>query len=353
MMKKLCLITWVLMSAGLARADLYQVSGIPISAELNSAKEARTAAIENGETDAFWALIKKMVAPEYQQQISMPADTDIRAWVQTVSLANEKNTATKYMADLSVRFDEKKVQNFLTQNNVPYLTKDLPDMVVVPVFQKGGSRHTLEEGNPLFAYLTKNPPENDLWKAIVPTGDLEEIMSVQEALNNENRGALTNLGHKYGVQSVMVVQVTQQGPYVMANVSYIPEQPNLNNRVDVMEPGGKLDAVIPDLWRKIVEEQEHKWRETKTQNFESKMTFWVQVPIQKLSEWTALRQKLLKADFIENFSVRGFRPNEVWISFGFKGTSTDLNQQLKPFGVALMVENQSGFWVLKSWGGYE
>ena len=65
-MKILCAIGLVFgMGIGVARADLYQVTGVPINAELTSAKEARMAAIENGETDAFWALMKKMVAPEY------------------------------------------------------------------------------------------------------------------------------------------------------------------------------------------------------------------------------------------------------------------------------------------------
>ena len=59
------------------------------------------------------------------------------------------------------------------------------------------------------------------------------------------------------------------------------------------------------------------------------------------------------ADFMENFVVRGFRPNEVWVTFEYKGTSIDLNRQLRPLGLTLGVGEQSGVWVIKPWGGYE
>ncbi|MBR6411743.1 MAG: DUF2066 domain-containing protein [Alphaproteobacteria bacterium] len=354
MMKNLCLIGLILgMGMSVARADLYRVSGIPISAELSSAKEARAAAITNGETDAFWALMKKMVSPDNQQQIPMPPEADIHAWVQTVSLANEKNTATKYMADLGVRFDETKIQDFLTQNNIPFLTKDLPDTVIVPVYQVGENVWTVEEQNPLYTYLKGNPPKNELWKTVLPVGELEEIVAIREAIGNENRGALNGLTGRYDVESVMVVKINQRGPYVTADVSYVPAQPALDNRVDVVASNGQITSVIPALWGKVVRAQEQKWRDLKTQNFESQMTFWAQIPIRKLSEWTPLYQKLKKADFLNGFTVRGFRPNEVWVTFGYKGTSADLNRQLRPLGLSLMVGDQNGFWVIKPRGGFE
>ena len=316
MMKKICLIGLVLgLGVKIASADLYRVSEIPISAELNTANEARAAAIENGETDAFWALMKKMVPADNQQQIPMPAEADIHRWVKTVSLANEKNTATKYMANLSVGFDEGKIQDFLTQNHIPFLTKDLPNTVVVPVMQKSDRILTVEEENPLYGYLKNNPVKNDLWKAVLPAGDLEEIVLVQNAFAGHDKGILSELAEKYEAESVMIVKVSQKGPYVTANVSYVPAQPALDNQVDVVAANGRMTAVLPELWRNIVDGQERKWREIKTQNFESQMTFWAEVPVRTLGEWTALYKKLKKADCMEGLDVRGFRPNEVWVSF--------------------------------------
>jgi len=351
-MKKICLIGLVLgLGMKIASADLYRVSGIPISAELSSAKEARSAAIENGETDAFWALMKKMVAPDYLQQVPKPNAGDILNWVQTVSLANEKHTATKYMADLSVRFDPNQIQTFLTQNQIPFLMKDLPTTVIVPVFQNGENLWTLEEQNPLYAYLKSGDFSTPLWRITVPVGELDEIMQAREALQSGNKAALSDWAGKYNADSVAIIWVTQKGPYVTAKTTYMPVEPALENQIDVVASNGNAGSVMPNLWKKIVKVQEEKWRNLQTQNFETSMTFWAQIPIRTLSEWNGLSKKLKQAGFWDSFTVRAFRPNEVWVTFQYKGTSIDLNRQLHSLGMELTVGEQNGVWILRKMGG--
>ncbi|MDY6408184.1 MAG: DUF2066 domain-containing protein [Pseudomonadota bacterium] len=345
MMKILYVIALILcMGIKMAWADLYRVEGIPISAELNTVKEARTMAIENGEIDAFWALMKKMVNEEYLQQVPMPPEGEIPAWVQTVSLSNEKHTNTKYMADLSVLFDETKIQAFLTQNSIPFLTKDMPNMVIVPILYGKENEEMVE--NPMQAYLTENPIKNELWNASVIMGDLEEIALIHNAVQENDFSQMSGLADKYGASSVMIVQVKQNGPYVVADVSYVPPQPILDNRVEMIVKNGQIQSAVPNLWHKIVQMQEQKWREAKTQNFEGTISFWVQVPIRTLREWTSLYSKLKQADFLDSLAVRGFRPNEVWVTFAYRGSSSDLNRQLRPLGLELNVGDQNGVWQL-------
>ena len=85
----------------LANANIYQVSDIQIMAEQETTAAARDVAILQGQTDAFWKLMQRMVLPENQEKIPYPNQTELNSWVKTFSLSDEKTTPTKYMARIS------------------------------------------------------------------------------------------------------------------------------------------------------------------------------------------------------------------------------------------------------------
>jgi len=346
-MKKICLVLLFLIGGmQVASADLYTVSNIPIAAELNSAKEARSAAIQNGQTDAFWALMKKMVDPENLQLVPGPTEEEIVDWVQHVSLANEKNTATKYMATLTVRFHENKIRDFLTAHQIPFLTQELPSAVVVPVWQREGNILSLEDRNLIYTYLRDQYASDTDDKIVIPAGGLEEILWVKEAFDNKNSSVFKNFSDKYETETVLVLTLDEEENNIKIGIHYVPAEPALETERELQISAARFPDVFPNMWNQIVTERRERWKRLKTQNFELAMTFWVQVPITQLSDWRTIRQKLEKAKALENLVVRGFRPGEIWITWQYKGTSVELNRQLKPLGLYLDVSDVGGAWVL-------
>ena len=347
MMKKISQVLAVLiLGTKVAGADIYTVSNIPIVAELSSAKEARTAAIKSGETDAFWALMKKMVAPENLQLVPMPPEEEIVNWVQHVSLANEKTTATKYMANLTVRFHENKIRDLLTAHQIPFLAQELPSAVVVPVWEKEGQMFVLDEQNPLYAYLKNHAGSEKDDKVVVPAGDLDEMIFVREAIENQNGTSLKKLAEKYETESVLILAVSEGDPTIRVRTRYIPTEPVLETEKYLTISESYTKGLPASIWRGVLRDRKELWHKSKMQNFESSMTFWVQIPIVQLSEWQSIREKLEKASIVENFAVRGFRPGEVWVTWQYKGTSGELNRQLRSLGLYLDAGNISGAWVL-------
>jgi len=259
-------------------------------------------------------------------------------------LADEKNTATKYMATLTVRFREDKVQAFLTAHQIPFLRQELPSAVVVPVFEKEEKLLTLDDQNPWYAYLKTASISDE--RIVVPTGELEDLMWVQEALNNQDMSILKKLSEKYETESVFVLGISDEGSSIRIRTRYVPTEPILETEKYVAKSGSDSGNLIPGVWAQVLADRKELWNRVKMQNFESAMTFWIQVPIAQLSEWQGIRRKLEKADFLENFMIRGFRPGEIWINWQYKGTSLELNRQLRALGLYLDVGDTSGVWVL-------
>jgi len=155
-----------------------------------------------------------------------------------------------------------------------------------------------------------------------------------------------NFSDKYETETVLVLTLDEEENNIKIGIHYVPAEPALETERELQISAARFPDVFPNMWNQIVTERRERWKRLKTQNFELAMTFWVQVPITQLSDWRTIRQKLEKAKALENLVVRGFRPGEIWITWQYKGTSVELNRQLKPLGLYLDVSDVGGAWVL-------
>ena len=340
------------------RADIYDVVAIPIVAEEDSAQVARTVAIRNGETEAFQNLMDKMLTPDHKNGLVLPAEADIVDMVQNVSLSNEKYTATKYMADLGVRFHPQKIQVFLAAQHIPYLTEELPVTVVVPVWHECNritvpeENHSvracqirvLEEDNPVYAYLknTENPAD-----IRIPVGDLEEMVRAAALTDGTDLQAAEFLQEKYGAGQVMILTVIpDETGQKYATVRFIPDDAALSAEMKPIPVSEMIDgrSDIGELWHAVLSQRELVWRTVKTEDLNLPDLFWVRVPVRRLADWVAIQKKLNKA--FENIQIYGFRPNVVLLGVPYKGTAGALQRDMNRIGYELTADGTMDVWIL-------
>lgn len=338
----------MMLYAGAARADLYQVSGISVAAELNSANEAREVALANGQVEAFWQLMRKMAVPSELQKIPVLSQDEVVNLVQNVSIADEKTTATKYMATISVRFKAKETQDFLTENQVPFLIQAPPSYVVIPVFKRGSQILLLEEDNPVFAFLKQMRRDNPLFETAVPTGDGEEALLVQGLWDSWAEEGWEPLLKKYNAERVLFFAVEQAGPTITVRTWTIPTDKEALERREfqVMVPSGDIPGALPRLWRQSLTEIEEAWRHARTNDLTTPSTFWVSVPIETIQEWQSIYKDLLKAGFLNGVEVRAFRPRQVLVALRYKGAGAQLDAALRGIGMRVRPLPGSGAWEL-------
>ena len=350
MMKKFWKLILILTMVGTsAHADLYDVTGIPVRAERDTVQEARQAAITDAQTEAFWSLMNKMVAPDDVARISLPDEATLTDFVQNVSVADEKMTATKYMATFSVRFHPNKVQDFLTQNQIPFLTQSLPSTVVIPVFKKDGEALLLEENNPVYTFLRNNSLSQPLCEITVPVGDLEEIGLARDTWLSGDLSAFQSFANRYRTDRVLLFFVEQRGPYVSATTQSFPPLPDesLLTSVDVMTPTGRLTDVLPEVWKRVMDKQLMTWRLSKTNNFTRPEILWIRVPITSLSQWVQIQNRLKKIPAFETAQVRGFRPNEVLITLSGSTSGDNLGNLLAAQKIRLTETGVADVYILR------
>lgn len=330
-----------------ARADLYTVADIPIAAELKSANESRDAALADGQTTAFWELMKRMVSTDDLTRVPLLEAGQISDLVQNVSLSQEKNSATRYQARLSVRFKAPEIQKWLTARQIPFLTQEMPKTLLIPIFTGGEQTVLLEETNPISLYFKDNNPSTPIHEIILPMGDLNDITLAREAWDTQNPTLWQALAKTYDCAQVMLLELVQQGPRLSVRVQYLPAIEGMDDvTFDTLLPDGDVPGAMPVIWERITKVQEAQWRALKTNDLSAPTEYWIVAPFQKLAQWTALRNKLNKNTFLENWEIRGFRPNKVLAVLKYKGDAQQLGEHLAQLGLQIEPAEQDFLWYL-------
>lgn len=347
-MKNFLSIIFVFIFSLTAHADLYDIDGISIEAELSSAKEARSIAIADGQADAFWRLMQKMVSPEDLARVPFLEQENIAQFVQNVSLTNEKTTPTRYIATLGVRFYPDKIQTFLTENQIPFLQRSLPTTLIIPVFQKGNDTLLLTDNNPVYTYFKENTSSDLPPYIVLPVGDLEEITLTQTAWENQDYPSFLALAEKYDTQRILFFIIRQNGPHITVITRVFSKETLQPNELlfEQTDPMGNITASMPVITQKVWALQESTWRKENTNDLQAPLIYWIRVPITHLTDWNHIQKLLDKAEFLNHFDVRAFRKNEVFLLIQYKGSSDMLNEQLKKIDLHLELSTIDGLWDL-------
>ncbi|MEZ5923566.1 MAG: DUF2066 domain-containing protein [Hyphomicrobiaceae bacterium] len=122
----------ILPAAALAQSSIvYQVSNYPVSAVAVDAVTAKDKALEEGKRDAFRYLLKRLVdVTAYRKLPKLPAKS-VEDMLSDVSVSDEQNSATEYIATLEYHFRPDSVRQFLMASGLPYTDEQSGAIAVV------------------------------------------------------------------------------------------------------------------------------------------------------------------------------------------------------------------------------
>lgn len=343
-MKKIWLLGFwagVWLSFGVS-AGSFDVDGISVSAEAETAAAARTQALQAGQEEAFARLTALLVAPAHRSAELSPETADVLNMVQDVSVRDEKTTATRYMASVNVRFDAEAVQRFFADRHVPYLSEMPPQSVVVPVFTSfAGQTAVFDEANPLYEAFKNLPTHGGLYRLTVPLGDAEDMAGAAGVTDAATQAAfLDTMLKKYRTKQALIVTMTPEGDGYFVQAHIYPEQGDEATKTGfhtaaLPTQAQSADAAVAHLMTQL----EEQWRVAKTNRFETPEEFTLVMPVDTLAQWHARYRQLKALDFLTRVEIRALRGNQAVVLLGFKGGETALLRRLRQRGLAVEAVN--------------
>lgn len=122
--------------AGRQGNPVYTVSNFQVWAEAKNAVAAKRAALEDGRVIALRVLMKRLTLPSSYKQLPQLKPSEISKLVTSLSVQDERNSSTEYIATMDFQFSETGVKKLLQSNQIALHDRQGPEVLIVPVVDK-------------------------------------------------------------------------------------------------------------------------------------------------------------------------------------------------------------------------
>lgn len=338
-----------------AQGDLYTVQDISVDVTDEDAASARVAALESGHRQAL-AILLTRIAPA-QEVLALPelSAEEITEMVQEFSVANERTSNVRYLAELTFRFNPDAVRQYLGNNDIPFAELRSEPLLVLPVF--GGRRSALlwRNPNPWRLVWAGRRLDNELVPMIVPLGDLEDIATIDglQALD-VNADRLEAIARRYDARQVLIAQLVLSGSVdrgqaraeVFARRYGGTEQrrPVFLSFNQGAEEG--RDDFLSRVADGLIAEVRDQWKIANLRRFGEQNRLLVTVPVSSLAEWLEVKQRLADVAAVVDSHLAYMTRESVDLLITYVGNEDQLTRALAQKDLTLTPDVNQGWWEL-------
>jgi hypothetical protein len=131
---------WAAAGSGAAVAAdgrIFVIGNYPVEATASDAVKAKEQAIQDGQQAAFRSLLKRIVPVTSYGRLKQIKTTPAGGLIEGFSVRSERNSSTQYIASYDFSFQPEAVQRLLDGQGIPYLDKQAPPIIIVPIYRAG------------------------------------------------------------------------------------------------------------------------------------------------------------------------------------------------------------------------
>ncbi len=345
--------------ASIARDNaIYTVSGVAVDETAESAAAARDIALTKGQAAAFRRLIDRIVPLADQPRVpSLTASARVEL-VAGIDVEGEKTSPVRYLATLSVRFNQSAVRDMLRSNGIQFAETPGKPLVVLPVYRVGGTLQLWDASNVWLAAWKSLPPMDALLPLVVPPGNAADLadISPSQALNGEE-GRLRAIASRYAAAGVVMAVATLR-PDDAARVNVVEVAVSrfgaqAGDSVSVRSFSGTPDTTVEALLRSAAQSVRtdviESWKRENLLRFGERREIVAVVPLSGLADWVALREKIGGVASVERFQLVALSLREAAVRLSY---FWDENQLVLAFAQRDMeLKKDSVDWRLRSVAG--
>lgn len=333
-----------------AAGDAFAVRGVDVDVTAANPQAAKEQALAEGQERAFRTLLERLTQPADHARLPK---VDGTLYVRDFSVDQERSSATRYIATLTVRFNPTAVRKLLQGEGIAYAEPRGRVLVVVPVYVPTGGR----------AVLWDDPnPWRDAWNALgggglvpvaVPPGDLADVQTItaERALAGDVQ-AMQSMGARWRTSDVVVAVASPSPGGKGLDVSLIasPSAPKPFDSIAYpLTEGENLDAVMLRAVQNINQNMDTVFKQPNLLAFDRVGSLSTLVPLAGLADWLNVRERLSQVPQVRRWELVSLSKAEAALVLHTVGEHDQVVAALQRAGLGL--EPAEGYWIMRPVSG--
>lgn len=316
-------------------SEAYTVSGIAVDVTAANANAARDQAIGEAQRKA-WAELYGRVTPGAGSAPRL-SDVDLARLVQGFSIDQERASATRYVASMTVRFRPDAVRDMLAGSTAQFVEPATKPYVLLPITVTDGRTILWEDSTRWREVWEARPEGGSLVPLVVPAGELDDIaaISVAEAMEG-NPAALERIARKYNAQGVVVARLDlpSAGPDLARGLSIDVTRYDARGSRDQQtvtvkaDPADRPDDLLARGPVQVAAALDAGWRRDNLVSTGPEQRLTVSAPILRLDDWLEIRKRLAGLGTGIRSEVVALSRTEARLMLTFRGDTARLQDQL-------------------------
>ena len=327
--------------------NLFEARGVPVDVTAATVTEARERALTQGRVEALRVMVEHVASPEEATKVPQLPANQIIDMVREFSLANERTSAVRYIAEMTVRFDPDAVRRLMRGAKIQFTEAASKPMVLLPVYVEGGKAQLWEDGNPWREAWLRVKDRSALVPLVLPVGDADITVAQVQA---KDRDALADLANRYDAAGVVIARAAASGdsvslaytevrgaaPPAEASVGFAAQAGQTHEEM-LTAAATALAAAVADAWKK-------------NNRFDLGVTTQLTAlaPIKDLKDWVRIREHLKDVPLVRNVEVQALTRDRAQVTFRYAGDQARLESALAQ--QSLTLSQQGGVWILATAG---
>jgi hypothetical protein len=253
-----------------------------------------------------------------------------------------------------VAYDPDAVRALLGDRGFAFAQSASMPVVVLPLYESGQDARLWPDDNPWWQAWADHMDPEQLLRLVLPLGDLEDIAKVSVAQAQAgDAAALAGLAARYGAEDTLVVTARTEGgpaPEQVSAVRFEARRVGTEQRQEgqplslPVGPDRPLDATLALAVEQLQASLDERWKSANLLRFDQGGLMLVGVPIDRLADWVAVKQRLQGLPEVSEIVMTSFARDHVGIQIRYIGDEVHLEQALARLGLALTREGES--WLL-------
>ena len=324
--------------------DVFTVAAVPVDATAANASAAREQARRAGERRAYAILLERPTLADARGRLPPVTDSLLNDLIAGFEVANERVSGVRYLANYTFHFRADAVRHLLRQASVPFAETRSKPVVVLAVWQGSTGAALWEDPNPWRDAWNQHPPRWGLVPFVLPYGELDDVQAIgaDTALAGD-QAHLQAISMRYQDADVLVTQ---------AKLDAAPEPHSVTVKTTRYDPAGAAAAqswdktyaaspgesdtdLLADAVAGTAAQVEDAWKTASLINFGQTGTITVQVPLDSLKSWVAIRDRLKSTPAIQHSELVSIDQTDARVAIHYFGTQDQLSVALAQHDLGL------------------